>query len=335
MNPLHPPQDTNQTSSMNLAVCPRCGYDLRGTVVTWDEACPLSGTCTECGLEFKWAELLSTHFRKPPWCLEFTQPWWRFPVGMITTLAMTFRPWRFWQDVRMTHPLRPGRLLTYWLVMAVGLYLVFAASMGMAATRCWPFNTGGSYINTVPANEVALYTALWPFSNRMQGMANPSAVMRAQSPGILPLSGSIPINTFVDTYATNKELLLALFTLTGFVFFCPLGFIALPQSRRQAKVRWRHIIRIFLYSGGFWALLTGLIFWSAQSRLKIMVGENPWLHERILGLTLYLTPLFLLLWWSFASSRYLKMRHPWAIGAAVTIMAGLGGAVVFFSFFVV
>lgn len=40
------------------AVCPRCGYDLHGTIDTWTDACPLTGVCSECGLEFIWSEIL-------------------------------------------------------------------------------------------------------------------------------------------------------------------------------------------------------------------------------------------------------------------------------------
>lgn len=39
-------------------LCPKCDYDLRGTMGDWAQACPLRGMCPECGLEFKWAEMI-------------------------------------------------------------------------------------------------------------------------------------------------------------------------------------------------------------------------------------------------------------------------------------
>ncbi len=39
-------------------LCPTCGYDLRGTMGDWSRACPLRGVCSECGLQFEWAEMI-------------------------------------------------------------------------------------------------------------------------------------------------------------------------------------------------------------------------------------------------------------------------------------
>ena len=39
-------------------ICPKCSYDLRGTMGDWSLACPLRGVCPECGLQFEWAEMI-------------------------------------------------------------------------------------------------------------------------------------------------------------------------------------------------------------------------------------------------------------------------------------
>ena len=39
-------------------LCPKCSYDLRGTMGDWSRACPLRGVCPECGLQFEWAEMI-------------------------------------------------------------------------------------------------------------------------------------------------------------------------------------------------------------------------------------------------------------------------------------
>ena len=40
------------------ATCPRCGHEQRGVVQSWTHECPVEGVCSECGLAFRWAELL-------------------------------------------------------------------------------------------------------------------------------------------------------------------------------------------------------------------------------------------------------------------------------------
>ena len=131
----------------------------------------------------------------------------------------------------------------------------------------------------------------------------------------------------MTTYIYNKQFRMAFIVATGCFLLCPLGFIALPQSRRQAKVRWGHIVRIFMYSAGGWALIMALILWSGPSRMGAQIGLTPWLYQRILMVTILFTPTFLLVWWSLATGRYLKMRHAWGVGLAVTTMAGLGAAI--------
>ena len=44
-------------------LCPKCAYDLRGTMGDWSNACPLRGICPECGLEFEWADMIGTRRR--------------------------------------------------------------------------------------------------------------------------------------------------------------------------------------------------------------------------------------------------------------------------------
>ncbi|MCZ6834720.1 MAG: hypothetical protein O7G85_03005, partial [Planctomycetota bacterium] len=40
-----------------------CGYDLRGTMGDWTNACPLRGVCSECGLGFDWADMIGSSKR--------------------------------------------------------------------------------------------------------------------------------------------------------------------------------------------------------------------------------------------------------------------------------
>lgn len=53
-----PPSPPVPPDSPRGIVCPRCSYDLRGTMGDWSRACPLRGVCPECGLQFEWAEMI-------------------------------------------------------------------------------------------------------------------------------------------------------------------------------------------------------------------------------------------------------------------------------------
>ncbi len=93
--------------------CPRCGYDLRGAIATWREACPLRGTCTECGLAFQWAEVLVPGKFEPPWCVEYVKPLRRFGWAWVQTVARSGRPFLFWSTLKMSMSTRPKRLAAY------------------------------------------------------------------------------------------------------------------------------------------------------------------------------------------------------------------------------
>lgn len=314
------------------AICPRCGYDLRGAVEAWKEQCPMRGTCAECGLSFEWREILKPDYHKPRWCIEFTERHGQYPVAICQTLLISLFPWRFWADMKMTLPLRRRRLAAFVLSLLVMTYLVFAFTMGLAATTLWPFQAPGQHTSTASKWIVAIQTSLLPLSRRPIGQAIPSPATRARF-GLSPaarLPGSTPINNFKTLFVFQKDAAAAIIFATVFFLACPLGFITLPQSRRRAMVRWRHIIRIFIYSLGIWALLVALACWAAQNRVNAIVGRSIWLSDHILWFTLGTTTLFLFLWWSFSSSRYLRMQYPWVIGLAVTIMAGLVATIMYF-----
>ena len=101
------------------AVCPRCGYDLRGIVAAWRESCPLSGTCAECGLEFGWEYILRPDRLTPRWCIEFVPRRRGIPMAAAKTLLRSFWPWGFWKRMHMAFPVRWRRLAIYILLLLI------------------------------------------------------------------------------------------------------------------------------------------------------------------------------------------------------------------------
>lgn len=113
---------SDQVIITTVAKCPRCGYDLRGTIASWLDSCPLSGTCTECGLELAWARLLHPSVLGPNWCIEYYRMAAEIPVRMWRTFLMTLQPGRLWRDLEMIHQCRPKRIALF-----LGLLLSAAA----------------------------------------------------------------------------------------------------------------------------------------------------------------------------------------------------------------
>lgn len=108
--------------------CPRCGYDQRGVVATWKDSCPLEGVCSECGLQYRWAEILRPEKFEPRWCVEFVPRSRGFPAACVKTFLRSFWPWGFWRRIRMSHEIRPRRLAIYaallFLLPAVFTYVI-------------------------------------------------------------------------------------------------------------------------------------------------------------------------------------------------------------------
>ena len=119
----------------NAPQCPRCGYDLRGAVAAWRDACPMSGTCTECGLTFRWGEVLVPSKFEPPWCVEFTRPPQRFVWACLGTIGRSARPLRFWSALNMSMPVRPARLSAYIAVLVLPVLLSWIVMQTGAAIR--------------------------------------------------------------------------------------------------------------------------------------------------------------------------------------------------------
>jgi len=117
------------------ARCPRCGYDLRGLVTTWEDRCPLEGVCSECGLNLRWAEVLRPEKFEPRWCVEFAARRLSVPRAAWRTLVRSFWPWRFWSRLRMSSRIRWRRLAAYICLLLLPLVFGYVAVQSAAAAR--------------------------------------------------------------------------------------------------------------------------------------------------------------------------------------------------------
>ena len=124
-------------------------------------------------------------------------------------------------------------------------------------------------------------------------------------------------------WSWNKDTLSNLHVLAVFLAMCPVGFLALPQSRRIAKVRWTHIARIAAYSAVLIPLYVVAALFTTFPHLRGPFAGVLGILETVVELWFYATFGFLLCWWGLATSRYLRMEHPWVIGVSLWIIASL------------
>jgi len=106
--------------------CPRCGYDVSGTMSTWTNECPLAGTCSECGYEFQWKHLLGPMLGVPKWFFETAR---RKKIrAAISTSVRTLAPWKFWTAVRMGTPMSEPRLCVLMITSVLAAYIAGVAA---------------------------------------------------------------------------------------------------------------------------------------------------------------------------------------------------------------
>jgi hypothetical protein len=136
--------------------CPRCAYDLSGQIATFTESCPLEGTCSECGLHFRWQELLDPNLAGPEWSFEHVR---RGLIGRyFATLARVLMPARAWRGLTLTTMVHRGRLVLFMLatitLTQITLALVIMGSRSLNPTTAgiikhnwhrylaWPYGEG-------------------------------------------------------------------------------------------------------------------------------------------------------------------------------------------------
>lgn len=129
------------------------------------------------------------------------------------------------------------------------------------------------------------------------------------------------------TWRIHWKILLG-FLLLGAVFsgLCPLGFVLLPESRRAAKIRREHLIRISMYSLAFLLVIMTWIMISLAFGREFDLNYSV-LNMRVGIVCLFILPLVQLVWWSVATGKYLKIPHAWGVGASVVVIAYLLGPV--------
>jgi hypothetical protein len=339
------------------ASCPRCGYDLRGLVATWEDRCPLKGVCSECGLSLRWAEVLMPEKFEPRWCVEFAPGWRALPRAAWRTLIRSFWPWGLWGRLTMSLRIRWRRLAAYICLLMVPLVFGYLAVQSVAAIRVrfvkeqdmarmrqvtqrlitraqQRLRDGGAdaRIRVLLQQEIQecqqylqqRYTISDSYWDAViEAVLHPrrsfSSGTITDANGISPYPAPCDLHSLLDASAPNRwgsrslgeRLTRALwYVMTfGWIFLIlPLGFLLLPISRRRAKVRFGHIVRVACY-GLFIAVL---IVFAAQLLVALgyaWPGSQRACDNTIAFVTFLPSLVLLAAWWAVAIKRYLRMPH--------------------------
>lgn len=299
--------------------CPRCGYDQQGTVSSWysdpsadNAACPLTGTCSECGLTFEWPDLLVPERTQCPGLFEHVRgtqarfrAWWR------TALWMIF-PGIFWSRVKMHHVVRPGRLA---MPLIIGTVVFLAERVLMALC------VGTGLVSSGPRSPAApgpLDDLNWYGLNEWHFAA------------VFPYFEQ----SGWGMQATRFGCLLAAMLASALIW--PMLLLVLPQTRARAKLRLAHVQRAFLYS--LWPLIalfgltcvgfvidalvfSGLFSMALPLRDLAIILIVP----AIIGGVLYLP--WLAAWWSVALTTGWKVHGGWGLALLLSFTSLLAAGV--------
>jgi hypothetical protein len=294
------------------AECPRCGYDLSGTVATWSDACPVDGRCTECGLGLAWGDVLNPARQVPRWSYEQSRA--VSPVSgaikILPTLARMLWAPGFWRAMKMEFAFRPLRLFVVvvsgmfvqWLIFAVG----YAAWVAIAD----PAGRGRSRLSHLTEFDTILIL-LWP-----------RTLIGDTSWRFQINSSSVP---YVAWWLLLSGMLVAV---------C---FVLLPQSLRKAKIRPRHLVRVGLYGLPLMIALctvpwivsdivesVGILSWKYGwfARVDLWKWQNAWSRWQWVVLVA-MTWIWQAWWWNNAVTRYLKLPHGAATSVLLVVLANL------------
>ncbi len=271
----------------------------------------MTAICSECGLEFDCARVLSPALMGPAWSYEHaptpsTHRWW-------ATSRVSLLPARLCRELLVDHRIRVGRLVRFALYWLLVIHLIaFAVTFGSAAIAGagfapWYARSSGTLFLS-PADSgfwtMLLRTFVWPYSGYLSVRTGVSSSLRA------PMA---PITLF----------------LLGPLFLMPGWMMLLGTSLRQARVRKAHLLRglcLCLPGGAIWMVPTMLaIALTATFRTTLKIDPG------VAGLgAMAAWFAYHMYWWFVFIRRYLRLRHAAAVVILNTIMSILFLFVVLF-----
>ncbi|MBX3403063.1 MAG: hypothetical protein KF699_06580 [Phycisphaeraceae bacterium] len=325
-DPLAPPKSALAgNSAAASAMCPRCGYDLRGTTQAWKTACDLTGTCPECGLHFDWADLLREDRARLPGFVEHPghgSSWLggAFLFRALRTWTWALWPPRFFARVCMHHRFDVLRLLLWLPALCGTMYLAAAACM-FAGT----FVQAGAVVGPALAAERAAAATI---NDLCVGLVHVTPRWTV----LVRLSAHrVPIWVFPGLAAWAVA---------------PLLLLSLSDTRRLVKIRAAHVLRAAVY-GCAWIVPIFALRLVNRAGMVVLVSLDRWVGTpRTLVVRTHwfsmllpswsdialggVVALWMTWWWCVAIARGWRLPRPLAVCAIVLGISIATGVVVLF-----
>ena len=278
--------------------CPRCGYDQTGVTDAWAEICPLRGVCSECGLEFWWADVLNPALTTPAWSFEHTQA--RFVRRLLMTALVALAPWRLWRRIRLEHPIHVRRLATVIIACAAMAHLLYGAvyaGLVYNASVVAQVSFAGLAPRREPWQE-AIRALIWPYADIYFGVGWRGTQTRS----------------LISTADYAAMMILAATAL---------ALLLLPESFSRARIRRAHALRGAAMS--FVVIVPLTAAWLIAMWLIGLVGRRSAVPVSALQAQAAVAAaglIWLWIYWRMFVTRYLRLQHG-AIVATSMIVIGL------------
>ncbi|MEZ6235453.1 MAG: hypothetical protein R3B68_14800 [Phycisphaerales bacterium] len=300
--------------------CPRCGYDQSGAIAAFTDACPTTGTCSECGLDFRWRDVLSPAFGRVPWLFEHARGAGVCPL--IASLLMTAGLTRFWSRVRMSHAVHPGRLWLMLGIVLIGMHLFTGVSRVACQLRHARLGddirppSHGTFVGYVGENT---WSDAWSI---VSDGGKPLVVLANIVDAVAPV-------TYEAWWRDERPSMIGVPSrwLPALHIFAPLLLLALPHTRAIAKVRPAHLLRASAYPLAlvatlWYAGLLGTRWYEAARAWYPGASEHPppWLERTTLAVGIAWAGW----WWWLVCHTYLRLPRPrlvWCVVFAVSLIA--------------
>lgn len=273
------------------AECPRCGYDLSAIPPSWQELCPVTGQCSECGLELSWGEVLADDVPRPAWLVERSAEEGPRLGQIVTTLLALRNPARFWTQVRLRHRPNVGALLTMIATAALLVYFTALAWVLLQNFRLIPrarFNA-----------TILFFQVLWPWARSTNWYFWITIIAPALAPMVFLALRHTLESSRVRAAHVFRAGVYGFVGVAAIMLLCRLARVSIllinPRLNRPA---WSDPWSV-LQAAGFrssWAMLLAL----------------GWLG---------------VFWW-YAVTRYLRLPHPGAVYTCLMLISILGAMAV-------
>jgi len=320
-------------------ICGRCGYDLSGVVESWWEgteprpgaACPLAGVCSECGLELAWADVFNAWRLDRPWLAEHARTKRAFLWRVPSTLWRVLLPWVFWRDLSMLARVRP------WIALLAVLLVFLPLHVGVNGWRTYQsMSQDYAYSKSYALQHGRLLGpiglgSVGPIAGAVFGgpVVQPDVWFRGPLPPRLRAGGSnsppptIRVPSIVYTRITYPAIpwwFVGAVTMQA-MWLVLLAF--LPATRAVCRVRWAHVWRAVIWSGG--VLLIGFAVFRLTgitprpgSRIYGAASAFEWVAFIALGA-------WVTAWWCCTVRIGWGLRHGQAVAWLLSLAAWLAG----------